>query len=527
VASAAVAASATTPRTADGQPKDVQELLALFGAPAIPANYTLVIDTSSSMKDGKPPASTAAQKGLATFAKAVPKGDRVTLIFFDESPRTVYRERISGKADRKDLAAKGAAEKFEGQATDIGAALADAQRQITSPTASAIEVQTLLFISDGANNPAPGSPYSALPTNAAWRDLGNTGADIAESHVLNVTGVGVGTKAGVRLLRSAFPPDVVTVVDLPADQLAGVFADVIAQTQLTKIRSSVNGDLQSGIAAELDVERIKEAASGTVTLTNERGKLDSTVAVDGVELALPDGTSISTELEPGAASPVTLAPGESAEYSFVMHPGDLVDTSIALGRPTSSTDVSADVSLTLTTPAAPLLERLYVGNRLAAGDLERSITVSTNDQDAVVRIGVPPWLIALGVLILGLFSAFCVWLYRFWRVPPKLIDKLKYRDAAGKERVIQLRGRTMQVPSPDAVVPKAGRGQVTFFTRPGPRNRSKVFVRRDAAPAKFFDQFGSSPNGVDVMESGMQMGPFDEIKIGESPRLRLEPKGFA
>jgi hypothetical protein len=479
------------------------------------------------MRDGKPPASTAAKKGIATFSKAVPKGDRVTLIFFDETPRTVFRERISSKGDRTKLAATGATEEFDGQATDIGAALADAQGQMTKPTASAIEVQTLLFISDGANNPAPGSPYSTLPTNAAWQDLGNTGADIADSHVLNVTGVGVGTKAGVRLLRSAFPPDVVTVVDLPADQLAGVFADVIAQTQLTKIRSSVTGDLQSGIAAELNVDRIKESASGSVTLTNERGKLDATMAVEGLELSLPDGSSISTELEPAAASPVTLAPGESVEYSFVMNPGDGVDTSVALGRPTSVSDVSADLSVTLSTPSAPLLERLYVGNQFTAEDLERSIAVSASDQNVVVRIGIPPWLIASAALTLALFAAFCVWLYRFWRVPPKLIDRLKYRDAAGKEQVIQLRGRSMQIPSPDALVPQAGRGQVTFFTKPGPRNRSKVYVRRDAAPAKLYDQFGAAPNGVDIMENGTQMGPFDEIRIGESPKLRLEPKGFA
>lgn len=525
-ASTVIGSSATPPRTLDGQPGDTQKLLELFAAPSIPANYTLVVDTSSSMKDGKPPASQAAKRGIATFAKAVPEGDRVTLVFFDESPRTVYSARVSGQADRRELAAKGAAEKFDGQATDIGAALADAQRRMTTPTASAIEVQTLLFISDGANQPPPGSPYSTLPTNAAWAKLGETGDDIAQSHVLNVTGVGVGTKSGVRLLRAAFPSDSVTVVDLPADQLAGVFADVIAQTQLTKIRSSVSGDLQSGVTADLEVGRIKEGSSGTVTLTNGRTKLDTTIALEGVELKLPDGTSIPAELESAAANPTTLAPGESAEYSFVMYPGEAVETGIAVGDSTSKTDVSADVSLALSTPAAPLLERLYVGNPLAAEDLQRSTTVSTGGVEAVVRLGIPLWLIALALLIVALFAAFCVWLYRFWRVPPKLIDKLKYRDAAGKEQVIQLSGRTMQVPSPDAVVPKAGRGQVTFFTKPGPRHRSKVFVRRDAPPVKLFDQFGAAPSGVDVMDSGMQVGPFDEIKIGDSPRLRLEPKGF-
>lgn len=517
--------STVAPATDGGQPQDAPQLLELFGAPSIPADYTLVVDTSSSMRDADPPASKEAKKGIARFAKAVPTGDRVTLIYFDEAPRTVYSKRIKSKKDRTDLAKQGASEKFNGQATDIGAALGDAQKRMSSPRASAVEVQTLLFISDGANNPPPGSPYSVRPTNKAWDALGETGDALADSHVLNVTGIGVGTTAGVDLLRAAFPADVITILDLPSDQLAGVFSDVIAQTQLNKIRTEVSSDLASGVSAEVDIPRLKEGGEATLTLTNTREKLDTTVTLDAVALRVEGGDEIPVEVDPASTQPVTLRPGESVDYPLILHPEGAVDTSIALGQPSVVEPVAAEVAVTLGTPSAPLLKRLYVNDKLDPESLGRSSTLATVDEDVVVRTGVPLWVLGLAALLAALFVWLLVWLYRLWRVPPKLMDVLSYRDAEGKAALIQLRGKVMPVPSADVHVPMAGRSGVTFFTKPGPKNRHKVFVRREAAPVKLFDQFGSTPNGLDVTEGGIEMAIWDEITIGDSPRLQLLPKG--
>ncbi len=497
-----------------GQPRDAQELLALFDAPGIAADYVVVVDTSSSMLDGPNPPYLAAQAAVQAFADAVQPGDRVSMIYFDETTRPEPSRVMTSDEDRAALVQSVSGQSFQGTATDIGAALELAQREMTSVDANS--VLSLLFVSDGANNPLPSSPYSADAQGAAWDALAAQGTALEDTHSLEATGIGIGTTAGVELLRRAFPGEVVSVVGVQPGELEDYFRDTVARTELLKIRSAVEQDLAREVSTSASLDRLSGQTGGELTLTNTREKLAITADPVAVSATTANGEALDVQL-PEGVEPVTLAPGESVTLPLTVN-AEAADDGIAWGSPSEYVAVAVATEVALSTPSADLLNRKYLNPPFAAEELERTETVSTSTE-AQISVGVPWWMILLALALLALLVAVAVWLIRLWTIPPPLSGFLSYTAPDGSGRSIELRGKTMNLPSAEHPLPQARDSRARFFTKPGPGHRKRVYVRTRSGTVRVFAGF--DPVGIDPTDGDSYLDIFDRVKIGDV-ELRYE-----
>ena len=161
------AAVAQDEAQSDEVPASIDELFALFGVDAVPADFVVVVDTSGSMSQGENPPYPAVLGAYQSLVDSIPDGDNLSVLTFDSSPNLAFQGEISSESREQAKAALPA--EARGQATDIGSAIDATLRRLERADAS--DVQLVLFLTDGQHQPAAGSAYpgkcSATPRSTA------------------------------------------------------------------------------------------------------------------------------------------------------------------------------------------------------------------------------------------------------------------------------------------------------------------------------------------------------------------------
>lgn len=223
-----VAATAAAPDQAP-----LSEVLDELNVDGLRADYVILVDTSSSMEDGR--LYGKVKSALRPLLAALSPQDHVSLLTFDTVPAVRY----SGPAGRPgDRALGQLPERATGTATDIGAAVDAGIRELERVDAE--QVGTLILVTDGEHRPPAGSPYPADTGAGAWSKLAPRAKAVGTRHAVNSFALALRTDTDAGLLRLAFPRTAVAA--LPDDQIAAYFRGLRDQQAVLKARSLLAGD---------------------------------------------------------------------------------------------------------------------------------------------------------------------------------------------------------------------------------------------------------------------------------------------
>ena len=186
----------STPAIAQTGDPTRTEILTALGSDRVSADYVVLLDTSGSMAEGNRYATAVAS--LGGLFDALPAEDRVALYTFDGTPSLDYQ----GPAlPAPELLGKLPSAPTPNGRTDLGKALEAALRELQRDGAA--QVANVVVITDGARDPAPGSPYAG-PTGPAWETLHQQAKQKA-SPTMSVYAVPLGDgSSGATAVKSVF-----------------------------------------------------------------------------------------------------------------------------------------------------------------------------------------------------------------------------------------------------------------------------------------------------------------------------------
>lgn len=483
-------------------PGSVNELLHAYGIEGSPADYVVVVDTSSSMMD--PPALyRPVVRAYKQFVSAIGDKDQLSVITFDETPDLRFSGDLSTRAKRV-TAAGALPAKADGVATDIGAALSAVLERLERPGSN--EVQTVIFLTDGRIH-APGSPY-ASPSSPAWKALQRRASHVTSGHRLSVYGAGLGSKAtDVGSLKRVFPGTQVN--SLPPNQLPSFFKEAIQQARVERLYTPVSNELEEGfVSVALSPGRLNDPTALTVRLRSHYPHLGARVILKSVSVTTIDGKQIRARIVGGPRT-LELGPnGVSEPVRVEAHPSLAAEPKI--GTETQSAQfvvhVGADI---MAEPSGVIATSLGIK---AAGRLVQADSVSARR-----TVGTPIWrfLVALVLLILLLLSL--LWVYRrFIRTPPLpggvLLESGVFEP---------FHGAATSLPNKDVVIPSTDGSVVEFFTKRGKfRKRTpRVYVRRQEGTSRVQSYGVERP-----LHTEEQVMTTDLVIVGRA-RLRVSPRG--
>ena len=266
----------------------------------VPADYVVVVDTSSSMQGSK---YDRLLDALDSFVGALSPNDHLSLITFDSVPALRYSGKV-GNDPQKVIRQLPATP--EGTRTDMGAAFESAITELQRPGAS--DIETLAFFTDGNHRPPDGSLYP-LKTGAAWTEL-RTQADALGVNDLGVYAIALRRNSGstdVGLLKQVFPHT--QVLGLSPDQLPDYLDRIKEQTRTAKAKSLLRTDVDKGVEVKwpamtgLDLN----AGSADVQITVRSLSKHLPFEVNGLKAAA-EGFGVAVS---GMPKSLSLAPGET------------------------------------------------------------------------------------------------------------------------------------------------------------------------------------------------------------------------
>lgn len=492
------ALAADTPPT----PTSVQDLLSVFQVADVPADYVVVVDTSSSMMD-QPAIYPKVVTAYRSFVDALGTGDTLSVITFDTVGNLRFADEITAGKQRKQ-AKTALPVSARGTATDIGAGINAALGRLERPGSN--EVQTLIFLTDGELNAPSGSPYGNAG-NTAWKQLHQRAVRVAAGHRLSVFGAGLGGgSTDIGLLRQVFPQT--QIVSLPTNQLADFFREAIDNARIERLRTPVTDELDQG---RLDVV-VKPGELGdptrlTVTFRSAYPHLGSRVILRGVAVTDADGKELESELVGGPRT-LTLGPGGNSQsvYVDVRTPappgGGLGKTNHARGF---VTQVDAEIRVE---PADVIGQNLGISTK---GRLNQSEPAT-----ATAETGLSWSTVLGGLLLLLLLLLLLSWIWRrFLRTPP-LPGGVRLEDG----KFIPFKGNRTKIPGHD-VIPNTNGASVRFFTRRGKFRKRvpRVYVSNEQGQS-FVNKLGVST----PLSGAQQVLPTDIVIVGRA-RIVVEPKG--
>ena len=278
-------------------------LCARAGLDTIPASYLFVVDESGSMR----PLWGGVRSALANFAEAIPDRSELDVRLFAGAPRERIPATAASPATRRAWSQQlSTLQSPAGGNTDLGRAAENAVAKLSS--APADRLQFVFFLTDGRQEPAPGSPYA--PTwNAAWESLRQKAQQVVGSRPVKVSIIRLTPEADVSLLQRVFPDAIVTDA-LSAAALRQWFNNQVGETAVNKLRLAVAEDLERPAAIITAAEPLRtyagRVAREQVRLESGR-RIVSTKIAAGTPIPLPSGGQLVLDstvvLEPGVAVP--------------------------------------------------------------------------------------------------------------------------------------------------------------------------------------------------------------------------------
>lgn len=277
------------------------EIFAALGADKVPADYVVLLDTSGSMRAENRYAS--AVQSLGGLFEALSPDDRVALYTFDDA---VYPQYLGPSRPAAELTGKLPPAPNPTGSTDLGRAMAavldELQRDGAAPVANVV------LVTDGAHDPAAGSPYLD-PASPAWTTLRQrTKQEGGPARTVYAVPLGDGT-SGAAVVKSVFDG---TVVLKPADvqNLREYLNRSKGRVEIEKARSLLRGDIGAAVQAQWTIGPVSDGqaqVSVKLTSTAEHVPLE----IENVRLEADDGATQVTapsqryRIDPGKSIDIT------------------------------------------------------------------------------------------------------------------------------------------------------------------------------------------------------------------------------
>lgn len=300
-AAALLMALSSSPAAAQTDEPTRAEILDMLGSGHVPADYIVLLDTSGSMAEGNRYAT--AVQALGGLFEALPAEDRVALYTFDSSVNPEYQ---GPRLPSPELIGKLPPAPNPTGSTDLGKAMSVALEELQRNGAA--QVANVVIITDGAHDPAPGSPY-ADPAGPAWEALRQQAKQKAAS-TLSVYVVPLGDgSSGAAAVKSVFDS---TIVLAPGDMrnLREYLNRSKARVEIEKARTVLSGDIGRSLETKWKIEPGDDGrAEVVVTLTSTAKHLP--VDVENVRMEVGNkaiGVTISQQrhrIEPGKSVDIT------------------------------------------------------------------------------------------------------------------------------------------------------------------------------------------------------------------------------
>ena len=250
----AVAAPAQTP------PADLPVLTKAFGGSPQQADFVVMLDRSGSMDKFWG----GVIEGVATFAGAVPEGDYLSVLFFDERSDYLLTPRAIRNDTRRALQEEiRLLPRPRGQSTDLGRASSRIIDEFNRPNRN--RLQFAFAFTDFIHEPPAGSPWMSLdPASQPWRQLAAKRETVLDrnGHIYKVYALRLplGGRVGrdMRLFRCVFPDaEEVSVVD--ARSLREWFEQRRAEIARDRIRLQAAEEIRhGGLAIEMAPIRLRD-----------------------------------------------------------------------------------------------------------------------------------------------------------------------------------------------------------------------------------------------------------------------------
>ena len=443
----------------------VNDLLVLFGVDKQAADLVLLVDTSGSMSTPPNAPYPGTLRAYRSFVSAASDSDFLSVVTFDVNADQRFSGSLRGPG--RALALSALPPVATGASTDIGAALAAALERLNRPDSN--DVQILLVLTDGLNDPGPGSVYPRSFGGSAWASIVYKAREQSRTHNVNVYGdglTGIG-QTDIGLLKKVFPD--ATLLGLPSDQLGSFFDEAITKARAEQLRRPMAKEFAAG-RVSVKVVGSSELGSNTtlkVRLHSSYAHLPVSVRLGQVTVTGPNGERFPAQ-SGASGQVVTLQPGQDS--------GVLKVTAAVpyTGRPWYQPSQTDHQSLRLAFQGdvavqPDLLLHRTLGSQLNThASLQQAppVTVEATSGLTLIRLAELLGLAALALLVIGLLYRRFLWL-------PNLTGGLLDLDS---ERYHPFTGKRLNVPGGNIEPVKTDGGRVEFLTRRG--KPGKVYVRR-------------------------------------------------
>lgn len=269
-----------------------------------PADYAILVDTSGSMtQDGR---YDTVRATLRPFLDGLTPKDHVELITFDSRPQIQY---IGSAGDTAAIMSHLPAGPNPQGATDIGAALDKALAELERGNAS--PVASIVLLTDGQQDPAPGSRYPTS-TGPAWTALAQRAGAIGKRAELAGYALPLGSGASGADLLGTVVPDTTELRPKNIQDLGGYLARAGDRTRARQAALLLAGDKGKGMTASWAGDGRADLTDGSatahLTLRSTTGRVP--LAVTGLRASVAD-PSIAVS---GLPDEVTLQPGTSRTF---------------------------------------------------------------------------------------------------------------------------------------------------------------------------------------------------------------------
>jgi len=252
------------------------------------AHY-IVIDNSGSMK--KYGYDAEVLKSLPDIISSYKGEDKIVIYSFDEYPAIIYEGKISD-LNIEEIKSRMS---FKGKYTDIAYAISKLLMRLQSQEPS--RIVSVLFISDGKNEPSPQSEYK---DEGSFSKIMATCRDISKNKNLFIYSFGLGGESDPGFITRLCPD---TIVEIRRDKRLDISA--IKKTFLKKIlMEAINKEINKlvdivPLEKEINLEEIKKEIPLKANIVSNK-----TVLVDNV---IFNGERIT--LEPGAKKDIVIKSG--------------------------------------------------------------------------------------------------------------------------------------------------------------------------------------------------------------------------
>jgi hypothetical protein len=329
--------------------------------------------------------------------------------------------------------------------------------------APADRLQFVFLLTDGEQDPPPGSPYAAA-WNSAWEELAREAQRVTGMRPVRVAIVRLTPEADQHFLARVFP-DAISTDAMTASALRGWFHNQTAEAAVEKLLLLIARDLQHrGIEVEPAVVRTFASRPTEVTLQlTSRRQLLSSLIPAGTTLDLPGGGTLRTP------SDVTIQPGETRDVVLTLtdaeYPGYLPP-----GRRTRN--IAQQLALQVRPGPTSELPLVGADTALRATPLQVDLTL--------VGGGALPWslyfpIAGLIVTLLGAGALGVKWKMHRAYLPGRVIIRPSLEDVAGpiiEEKTEQLRGKRLR----RYTVTHADREQILTLEARSERGRTVVYA---------------------------------------------------